>query len=185
MYSRIRFQFRPSTRYLRYLLTFLLERNTHIQISSIQNALLTRKNSLFFVMHHRSTFCDQLFPPVPLVVVDEAGRRAVVTLDIFRLAKLCEDVLREDLPKLNTHLVVGVDTQNDALREYLVLVQGNQGSQRLRGKEWEDDAVTGPITLEDFALDQRLGRVGTDFLADLFLSLTEGERLGLCKEIGE
>ena len=30
---------------------------------------------------------------------------AVVTLNILRLAKLCEDILREDLSKLDTHLV--------------------------------------------------------------------------------
>jgi hypothetical protein len=66
-----------------------------------------------------------------------------------------------------------------------VFVQGDQGPKRLRGEEWEDDAVARAITLEDFALDQRLGRTGTDFLADLFLRLTKGERLGLCKEVGE
>ena len=80
---------------------------------------------------------------------------------------------------------VGVDTPNNTLREYLVLVQGNQGPEGLRGEEWEDDAVTGAIALENFALDQCLGRIRADFAADLFLGLAKGERLGLCKEIGE
>lgn len=31
--------------------------------------------------------------------------RAVVTLNILRLPKLCEDVLREHLSKLYTHLI--------------------------------------------------------------------------------
>lgn len=66
-----------------------------------------------------------------------------------------------------------------------MLVQGNQGPKRCRGELWEDDAVTGAIALEDFALDQRLARIGAHFLADLFLSLAEGERLGLCKVIGK
>jgi len=66
-----------------------------------------------------------------------------------------------------------------------MLVQGNQGSEHPRGEFREDDAVAGAITLEDLALDQRLARVGANFLADLFLGLTKGECLGLCEKIGE
>ena len=66
-----------------------------------------------------------------------------------------------------------------------MLVQGNQGPQRRRGELREDNAVTGAITLEDLALDQRLGRIGAHFLANLFLCLAEGERLGLCEVVGE
>ena len=66
-----------------------------------------------------------------------------------------------------------------------MLVQGNQGPKRGRGELREDDAVTGAISLEDFALDQRLGRIGTHFVANLFLCLAKGERLGLCEVIGE
>lgn len=80
---------------------------------------------------------------------------------------------------------VGIDAPNDALREYLVLVQGNQGSKRRRGEEREDDTVTGAISLEDLALDQRLARIGANFLADLLLGLAKGERLRLSKEVGE
>ena len=66
-----------------------------------------------------------------------------------------------------------------------MLVQGNQGPKRRRGELGEDDAITGAIALEDFALDQRLGRIRTHFLADLFLCLAKGERLRLCEVIGE
>ena len=66
-----------------------------------------------------------------------------------------------------------------------MLVQGNQGPERRGGKLWKDDAVTGAIALKDFALDQSLGRIGAHFLANLFLSLAKGERLGLCEVIGK
>ena len=66
-----------------------------------------------------------------------------------------------------------------------MLVQGNQGPKRRRGELREDNAITGAIALEDFALDQRLGGIRTHFLADLFLCLAKGERLGLCEVIGE
>lgn len=66
-----------------------------------------------------------------------------------------------------------------------MLVHGNQRPKRRRGELREDDAITGAIALEDFALDQRLSRIRTHFLADLFLGLAKGERLGLCEVIGE
>ena len=66
-----------------------------------------------------------------------------------------------------------------------MFVQGNQGSKRRRGEEREDDTVTGAIAFEDLALDQRLARIGADFLADLLLGLAEGESLGLGEEVGE
>lgn len=80
---------------------------------------------------------------------------------------------------------VRVDAPNNALRENLMLVQGNQGPECRRGELWEDDAITRAIALEDFALDQRLGRIRAHFLANLFLSLAEGERLGLGEVIGK
>jgi len=66
-----------------------------------------------------------------------------------------------------------------------MLIQGNQRPKRRRGELREDDAITGAIALKDFALDQGLGRIRTRFLADLFLCLAKGERLGLCEVIGE
>ena len=66
-----------------------------------------------------------------------------------------------------------------------MLVQGDQGPKRRRGELREHNAITGAIALEDFALYQRLGRIRTHFLADLFLCFAEGERLGLCEVIGE
>ncbi len=80
---------------------------------------------------------------------------------------------------------IRVDAPNNTLREDLMLVQGNQGPKRGRSELWEDDAVTGTISLEDFALDQRLCRIRSHFLADLFLCFAKGERLGLCEVIGE
>lgn len=66
-----------------------------------------------------------------------------------------------------------------------MLVQGNQRPKRRRGELWKDDAVTGAIALEDFALDQCLARIRAHFLANLLLSLAKGERLGLCEVIGK
>ena len=66
-----------------------------------------------------------------------------------------------------------------------MFVQGNQGPKRRRGEEREDDTVTGAIALEDLALDQRLARIGANFLTDLLLGLAKGECLGLSEEVGE
>ena len=125
-----------------------------------------------------------------------------MALDIFRLAELGKNVLREHLSELNTHLVwesgqytlhgdgggnhtIGVDPPNDTLSEDLVFVKSNQRTERCGSEEREDDAVTGAIALKDFTLDKRFTRVGAYFRADLLLGFTKCECLWLCKVVGK
>ena len=49
----------------------------------------------------------------------------------------------------------------------------------------EYDAVTWPVALEHFALDQRLASIRPQLLSNLLLGLSEGQRLGLSEEVGE
>ena len=90
--------------------------------------------------------------------------------DVLRRAELRENVLREDLAKLNTHLIYrppggsayvlgrhriryvlteGVDAPDDTLREDLVLVERDQCTESGGGKEREDDAVARTVALKD------------------------------------
>ena len=87
-----------------------------------------------------------------------------MALDILGLAELRKDVLREDLSELNTHLVVGVDAPDDTLREDLVLVERDERAERRGGEQREDDAVARAVALEDFGLDQSVGRVRRELL---------------------
>lgn len=49
----------------------------------------------------------------------------------------------------------------------------------------EDDTVAWPISLKDFALDQRLAGIWPQLLPDLLLGFSEGQGLGLSEEVGE
>ena len=77
-----------------------------------------------------------------------------MVLDVLGLVELRENLLREDLAELDTHLIVGVDAPNDTLREDLVLVERNKGTERGGGQKREDDAVARAVTLEDLRLDE-------------------------------
>lgn len=48
--------------------------------------------------------------------------------DVLRLLELSQDVLREDLAKLDTHLIKGVDTPDNTLGEDLVLIESDEGT---------------------------------------------------------
>ena len=80
---------------------------------------------------------------------------------------------------------IGVDAPNDTLSEDLVFVKSKKRTERCRREEREDDAVTGAIALEDFALDKRFTCVGANFRAHLLLGFTKCERLRLCKVVGK
>ena len=91
----------------------------------------------------------------------------VVALDILGLPELRKDVLREDLSKFNTHLVVGVDAPDDTLSEDLVLVERDERAERRGCEHREDDAVTWAVALEDLGLDQSVGRVRRELLQNV------------------
>ena len=118
----------------------------------------------------------------------EGTYRAIMARNVVRLIELLEDVLREDLAKLNTHLIYrppggsayvlgrhriryvlteGVDAPDDTLREDLVLVQRDEGTQGGGREEREDDAVARTVALEDLRLHQRIGCIGAQFLQSI------------------
>ena len=105
--------------------------------------------------------------------VEVATYRAVVTCNVLRLIELAEDVLREHLAKLDTHLVwqndisalrdtsewpnaltEGVDAPDDTLREDLVLVERDESTEGRRREQREDDAVAWAVALEALGLDE-------------------------------
>ena len=57
-----------------------------------------------------------------------------------------------------------VDAPDDTLREDLVFVEHNEGAERLRVEDREDDAVARPVALKDLRLDQRLRGVRAELL---------------------
>ena len=73
----------------------------------------------------------------------------------------------------------GVDAPDDSLREDLVLVERDERTKRRGREEREHDAVARTVALKHLALHERLASTGAKLLADLLLSLAEGECLRL------
>lgn len=115
--------------------------------------------------------------PVLLVVVDETGSRRVMTLNIAFATQLLQDSLGQDLTKLDTHLVVRVDTPDSTLDVDLVLVEGDKGTKGTGSEFLEHDRVGGLVAFKDLGLDEGgvLGLLGAELLSDLLLSLTKGK----------
>ena len=111
--------------------------------------------------------------------------------DVCWLLELREDVLREDLSELDTHLVctaarrVGrthvivsiqqtnvwhserterVDTPNNTLRENLMFVECDECTERRRCNLGDQDAVAWAVAFEDFGFDECFGSVWAHFL---------------------
>lgn len=64
-----------------------------------------------------------------------------MSLNILRRTELSQDILREHLSELDTHLVKRVDTPDNTLSEYLVLVERNQSAKSGGSQLREDDTV--------------------------------------------
>ena len=106
------------------------------------------------------------------------------------LGKFRKDLLGELLAEFNTPLVVAVDVPDNALREDLVFVHGDEGAERFRRNVVHHDGVGRLVAFEHLVRGEEC-----DFffalavLAEFFLGL--GERLavhqgfGLGKEVGE
>ena len=58
----------------------------------------------------------------------------------------------------------GIDAPDDTLREDLVLVERDERTERLGVEDREEDAVAGPVALENLALDERFRRVRAELL---------------------
>ena len=121
---------------------------------------------------------------------DETVGGAVVVEFGVGLGKFREDLLGELLTEFNTPLVVAVDVPDNALREDLVFVHGDEGAERFRRNVVHHDGVGGLVAFEHLVRGEEC-----DFffalavLAEFFLGL--GERLAvhqgfrLCKEVAE
>ena len=111
--------------------------------------------------------------------------RAVVASDVLGLIELLENVLREHLAELDTHLVwqieisalrdisewpnaltEGVDAPDDALREDLVFVECDQSTEGGGSQLGEDDAVRRFVAREDFGFDERFRGVRAKLLQE-------------------
>ncbi len=102
-------------------------------------------------------------------------------LRLLARLQLRDDRHRQLLAQLDSPLVEGVDSPDRALGEDAVLVEGDQGAQRLGGQPVGEDRVGGAVALEDSVRDQRLRRA---LLAHLLGRLAEGERLALGEDVG-
>ena len=106
------------------------------------------------------------------------------------LGEFREDLLRELLAEFNAPLVVAVDVPDNALREDLVFVHGDEGAERFRRNVVHHDGVGRLVAFEHLVRSEECDFLfALAILAEFFLSL--GERLavhqcfGLCKEVGE
>ena len=92
--------------------------------------------------------------------------RTIVSLNVRRCTKLSQNVLRENLSELNTHLVERVDTPNNTLGEDLVFGECDQSTKSGGSQLWEDDAVRGFVAREDFGFDERFRGVRAKLLQE-------------------
>ena len=106
------------------------------------------------------------------------------------LCKFRKNLLGELLTEFNTPLVVAVDVPDNALREDLVFVHGDEGAERFRRNVVHHDGVGRLVAFEHLVRSEECDFFfALAILAEFFLSL--GERLavhqgfGLCKEVGE
>ena len=91
-------------------------------------------------------------------------------------------LLGQLLAELDAPLIVGVDAPHDALDEGDVLVERDEGAQRLGREVDAEDGRCGAVALEDASGNHPLGRA---LGADLVGGLAEGERLGLGEEVAQ
>src|SRR5262249_25573762 len=101
----------------------------------------------------------------------------------FALAlELRDDALGQDLAEFDAPLIERVDVPNRSLGEHAVFIQRHELSERGWGQTIQHDGVRWPIAFEDPVRDEPIGR---SFGLDLLARLPEGERLGLCKYVGQ
>jgi hypothetical protein len=94
-------------------------------------------------------------------------------------AKTLHEVEETYLAKLNTHLIIRVDTPNSTLNVNLVLVHGDQSTKGSRVEFLEHDTVGWLIAFKDLGLDKGgVGCCGSEFFTDLLLGLSECEGPG-------
>ena len=124
------------------------------------------------------------------IVVDEAVGRRIVAFDRRVAVQFGQDGPGQLFSEFNPPLIEAVDAPNDTLRENLVLVEGKQSSEVMGRDLVHHDGIGGAIAAEAFVRGERLNAVfrkalGTEFGSDFVLCLTEHQRFGLGKEVGE
>ena len=94
--------------------------------------------------------------------------------------QLGDDRHRQRLAQLDPPLVEGVDPPDRPLGEDAVLVEGDQGAQRVRVEALGEDRVGGAVALHHPVRDDVLGRPLRPHLLRRF---AEGERLALGEDV--
>mmetsp|Transcript_17835 Transcript_17835/g.42034 ORF Transcript_17835/g.42034 Transcript_17835/m.42034 type:complete len:298 (+) Transcript_17835:1005-1898(+) len=122
-------------------------------------------------------------------VTDQGVGRRVVRARFSR-CQLWLNRFGQLFPELHSPLVEGVDAPDGTLHEYLVLVHGDQATERSRGEAVEHDAVGGAVALEHLVRQQgsnlcRRQPSGLEFTPSLGLSLPLHQRLCLRQKVGE
>src|SRR5262252_1197649 len=96
--------------------------------------------------------------------------------------ELGDDALCENFAKLNPPLIEGINVPNGALGEDGVLVKSYQFAQRFWSKPLRENRVGWTVAFEDPVRNQPVRRA---LRLNLLGSLTEGQRFGLRKNIGQ
>src|SRR5262245_57806643 len=91
------------------------------------------------------------------------------------------DAQREYLAELDAPLIETVDVPDRALGEHAVLVEGDEGSKRMRVEALGENHIGRTVPLED--AEWRLP-IGHAFGRHFLRRLAEGERFGLREQIG-
>lgn len=128
--------------------------------------------------------------PVRLDEVDQAVGGGVVIRHLVVVRQVTFDGLCQSFAQLNAPLIERIDVPNDALRENLVLVGGDKGTESKRCQLLDDNRVGWTISGEDLVRNEILQFVS--FHAGLFqlganflLGLAKSESFCLRQEVGE
>lgn len=125
-----------------------------------------------------------------LDVVDQPIGGRIVGGSFVRVGQIALDGLGQRLAQLNAPLVERVDVPDDTLGEDLVLVHGDQRTQRERGHLLDEDRVGRAVSGEDLVRQELLqlvtGHTGLFQLGTgLRLGLAHHQRLRLGQEVGQ
>lgn len=108
--------------------------------------------------------------------------------DRFVITQFRQNTVRQLFTQLNAPLIEGEDVQDCALREDLMLIQGNQRTQAERRDFTQQDGVGWTVAFEHFERHNvfqggRIFTLVTVFLLYHLAGFTKRQRFGLSKEV--
>ena len=132
---------------------------------------------------------SELFPG-PLERIDQTVRRRVMGRRLFLVLQLRKNLVCKLLPQLHTPLVEAENIPDHPLNKDLVLVHGNETSQRPGSDLFDKNGVGRPVSFKYLERNESGHLLIADpcpleLLNDLLLCLSFHQRFGLGKEIGE